>query len=179
MAVLSLEKSEYLSDDNESNHPFDLIILFETDFDMFMSRIEELKYTLTQEDFSWLLHADYRSDNQLYDTDRIWYSPMTMWVLWGIGDHFQRDEEATEWAAQLPTGRMTGVTAEQGFRVFQFLVENGVNLRRENAHDENTITLINMSESEREPSHTSRHGEEYNRLISMIRQEYPETREDE
>lgn len=168
-----------MSESNEGNDPIDLIFLFENDFDMFMSRITELKQTLTQEEFNSLLHGDHRLDNQLYDSERIWYSPMTMWVLWAVGDHFQRDDAGTQWAAGLPTGRMRGVTAQQGFRVFQFLVENGVDFMKENAYDENTITLINMSESERRSSHTARCGEEYDRLISMIRQEYLDTRGDE
>lgn len=181
MAVFPFERSVHLSDNSEhlsdDDEPLDLISLFEINFDMFILKIEELKQTLTQEEFYWLLNADSRSNDQLYNTNKIWYSPMTMWVLWAVGNHFDRTEFEKQWTWILPTGRMEGISAEEGFRMFKFLVDNGANFTKKNYYEETVVSLINCSVEERMISHVSRQGEEYDKLVRLIRQEYPETRQ--
>jgi len=181
MAVVPFERIEHLSDDDEDlsddDEPLDLISLFEINFDMFILKLEELKQTLTQEEFYWLVNADSRSNNKFYNTNKIWDSPMTMWVLWAVGDHFDRTESEKQWTWILPTGRMEGISAEEGFKMFKFLVDNGANCTKKNGYEETVVSLINSSVEENKINYVSRQGEEYDELVRLIQQEYPETRQ--
>lgn len=159
---------------NMINH-VDLILLFESSFDEFKTKLIEIKETVSEKQFSQLLSGDDNS-GEFYDNNRIWFSPMLMWVLWAVGDHFEINQERIEWMACLPTGNITGITAEEGFDLFKFLVDNGASFREKNYYDDTTISLINNISSERVKSCTSRCGEEYDAFIRLIHEEYPETR---